>query len=1026
MTKSGLATFLIVSCLSLSAQVDTISVNTNTTESWDDFMDYTYGSLDTTDITTGFFGERGLQYFDPSSFNGASNKDTILHEGVLHYLYDFIKTSAISESHFSSISAWESWAESTEFDSPQHLILPIIHYEYQGFLEDSTQLFQAVYIDENGQFQDVEEPPFSPYQSENLFAIAPLKSIIRDSLNINFEIDDNYIFTNISKEIEEIAIDVDDGNGLTSINLNEALSVSYQQYGRKVIRVKVTYTDNTSFESYSIINILEPKFPSSPGKTFDGIGGYSQFRDNSHYITSGQGLNLGAILEIEYGCGGANKIRRPFIIVEGFNSPEFDDHPRGQTYSDFFRDFLREYDLTFQSLGSFDIIDALQEAGYDLIYVDFDNALLDMRENAYVLMEAINWINQEKALNGSTEPNVLMGISMGGVIGRYALTTMENESPGTHNVRYYISFDSPHLGANVPGGMQTMVNHLYYSCKEIFNKNYCIRDYEPDLVDGYSVLHSVAAQQLLLYMTPELPQFLKSGATISSDPFISSLHTSFYNELSQLGMPQETERNIAVANGNDADQSQGYSTLEDIFVAYCDNNSCFLVNQGININFRYDLLINAAPGNTSTPFTVYRGEIWHEVLYGNIKKYIANTYEYKMKNATPYDNAPGGAYNFEYFGLNPNDLSFNATVKDGFCFIPTVSALNITSELNNPHYTADEQTVVSLAKTNFDEVHLLNPEDYPDEITAPNNEPHTALTPSNVDVFENFLFNDLTGPEDVGAIYQTKYNFSLYKNPANNEITKTTDRITDVVTVSGTSTTPGKLCINCTGELAFPASANPYSNSDHFQVLIADACDGAQGSVTVQSNGIVEVGENLSKTGSLIVENDGRLVIQNGGKIIVNDGSELIIADGGTLRFLNGGEIELAGPNSKIVIQGQISVPSNTVLTFTGSGKVVFDQNMRRTDFWGNPFIEYDDYWDIGANSELIFEGNQVFTDVIVETKRQFLPRMNSGQTFSKIEFKRGKVLIGEDAPIHVYNSLTLLNVEFNTANAGLKHAGLR
>ena len=106
----------------------------------------------------------------------------------------------------------------------------------------------------------------------------------------------------------------------------------------------------------------------------------------------------------------------------------------------------------------------------------------------------------------------------------------------------------------------------------------------------------------------------------------------------------------------------------------------------------------------------------------------------------------------------------------------------------------------------------------------------------------------------------------MHKNPANNEITKTTDRITDVVTVSGTSTTPGKLCINCTGELAFPASANPYSNSDHFQVLIADACDGAQGSVTVQSNGIVEVGENLSKTGSsMLIEvnhtSDQKLVL---------------------------------------------------------------------------------------------------------------------------------------------------------------------
>jgi alpha/beta superfamily hydrolase len=75
------------------------------------------------------------------------------------------------------------------------------------------------------------------------------------------------------------------------------------------------------------------------------------------------------------------------------------------------RDFTNEFPLFTQ----------LQEEGYDIVYIDFDQGAGDLRENAYVVMAVIDWVNEQKANYNSEEPNVLLGISMGGVVGRLAL-----------------------------------------------------------------------------------------------------------------------------------------------------------------------------------------------------------------------------------------------------------------------------------------------------------------------------------------------------------------------------------------------------------------------------------------------------------------------------------------------------------------------------------------------------------------------------------------------------------------------------
>lgn len=87
---------------------------------------------------------------------------------------------------------------------------------------------------------------------------------------------------------------------------------------------------------------------------------------------------------------------------------------------------------------------------YDFIYVDWKSPGEYIQANAYTLIEVLKKIKEMSDEN--TEPMLLVGHSMGGLIARYALKTMENNKT-PHGVGTYVSYDSPHLGANVPQGL---------------------------------------------------------------------------------------------------------------------------------------------------------------------------------------------------------------------------------------------------------------------------------------------------------------------------------------------------------------------------------------------------------------------------------------------------------------------------------------------------------------------------------------------------------------------------------------------
>ena len=178
---------------------------------------------------------------------------------------------------------------------------------------------------------------------------------------------------------------------------------------------------------------------------------------------------------------------------------------------------------------------------YDIVFVDFSNGTDYIQRNAYFGEAVINAVNQRKS---GSESNVVMGISMGGLVARYALADMESRSED-HKTQLFVSMDSPHQGANVPLGLQAMIRHLTDVKLEIGVPSLTAKVWDigatyPEYSALLNLLQQPATRQMLIQ------QLSGFGEGIYID---NSMHTAFMQEYKQKGYPKKC-RNIAVSNGS--------------------------------------------------------------------------------------------------------------------------------------------------------------------------------------------------------------------------------------------------------------------------------------------------------------------------------------------------------------------------------------------------------------------------------------------------------------------------------------------
>ena len=210
--------------------------------------------------------------------------------------------------------------------------------------------------------------------------------------------------------------------------------------------------------------------------------------------------------------------RNPIVVVEGLD-PTNDTFPAD----------------VYAMLNTWGGLDMVRAAGRSIWVVDFGDGGGALTANAglvsYAVEAAANW----GALSDA-EVDVL-GISMGGVVSRYALAADEETGGGSDGlVRLFVSGDSPQQGANGPPSLQEII--LFSGDPELTPLLGC----DAALSMLYTSVRSCEDNGCFLGALPSSTDWTGSSAA----------HDWFYDTLNALngdGYPHKS-RNVAVANGS--------------------------------------------------------------------------------------------------------------------------------------------------------------------------------------------------------------------------------------------------------------------------------------------------------------------------------------------------------------------------------------------------------------------------------------------------------------------------------------------
>lgn len=626
-------------------------------------LDLVFANIDKSQVPTGFLAEFGPRLISLKTFRGALTDSNKVDIRTWRYIYGTLQSSRIFGTNpLPSLGAVNETIDNVEATNPNLLPIPLIFADYNSLRSDAVSL--NLLSVQNNQLYDVPGRSQSPYQLDKVFAAAPsIWYADNGSPGILFK--QELFFNASSKTLSSIQIDFDDGRGYLNATWNNPLAAQYTTRGIKKIKIKLTFTDSTVAQCYSEIEITElsgaqQRFPSS--------------YDDYHTFNATQSHSGGKAYfkySIQNNTSNPKKFKKPLIVVEGYDiSSKAPKLQKNYSYGQF-RDELMVFFNSGQIFN--DQLDNV--SGYDLIFIDYNNGTDDIVRNAALVKEAIAWVNGEKAVVGS-QPNVVLGISMGGLVARYALADMTKQNQNTQT-RLLITHDSPHRGANTPLGLQALTKAFDES--DILPW-LSVTDLIPEAQQAANVLNEPATHQLLIVRA------LSGSGGSANNTFLDDI----YRPMVTFGTsgPQPSYSTIAVSLGAEC----GAPVLDPSTQLIHANGNIFLGSNLFGVGFDAEVIVNSLPNpGVSTLLSKFRFSIDSEILFIPIEVDVVNKSYFSPTNLIPWDGVPGGTYNLR------DQVSFrvpNSTIallpsfyfhsgsnfyNGDFCFVPTVSALDVTT-----------------------------------------------------------------------------------------------------------------------------------------------------------------------------------------------------------------------------------------------------------------------------------------------------------------------------------------------------------
>ncbi len=604
-----------------------------------------------------------------------------------------------------------------------------------------------------GIFEQIGNKPV--FLKHHVLIISPLKRYLVGSV-ISYNFDNAFLFEETkSKKIVSLKANFGTNKTYTIYKkgklINPVIDVTYLEAGYKTLKFTAVFSDGTSKETKGILHI---KLPKTISKDTDPL--IESFTLTSTIPYKGYSETTPIYGQLEYRIfyhtnnGNTSKtLLKPIIIIDGFDPQDRrkiqdSDSPRPANEHHSIEEMMFYYNSNHQYVP---IIPKLRTLGYDVVIVNHPtytrgNKTIDGGAD-YIERNAMNHVTLYKHLNSllqqnnSTEKLVIVGPSMGGQISRYALSYMEKHNID-HNARLWISIDSPHLGANIPMGIQSIMNLL-----EVYGGSVAAADFY------HKQLKSTASNQQLIeqHRPNHTSDYLNGG---------SPVYQQYYANLKNNGLPNsdgfpQNLRRIAIVNGSITGVKNGVAAEEDFRIHGFVKMFWWNVKV-VEMNTKY------MPNSYGTK-QVAR-------LWRLFKPLRTATYT----NINPHgsmDIIPGGYFNSEgqlhnailgqSVGISDwsNGLSFSElllafigihgdyfssrTNKEIHSFIPTVSALAIKNANFNWGNSIDYNV-------------LCNDIPFDSYFGPKNNEQHTSFTERSV----NWLLEELAGNPQLPPTYGTQ------------------------------------------------------------------------------------------------------------------------------------------------------------------------------------------------------------------------------------------------------------------------------
>lgn len=1015
------------------------------------FNNHPFAQLDSSSLmTSGVFWDRINPNFDLEAFQGAID-DNAAHSELCRQTYIDIKSAFIID----SLPSYFDYMEIYDGQAIAKDALPVSLYtiKYQKLKNYALDSGLISIIDSQFVINPLAQE--NPFETQYFWQISSKADIVPNNKPFDVVLPEILAISNLSggEMISSMSIDFDDGLGYRNLFQDSIIQVLYSGEGNTEKRITLKFNNAAGNLNYAH---LKWKTASSSSSCYPSVDNAPWSDDYLNYDYSignlppnGQTQQVENLIEsslaylgrvaygkayIKYRQGAATsppQFNKPLIFIEGidFAGPYLKKNPNGVYVYNPLKSSVKlgnvgwptlwgcDPDYPFQKTPAY--LDSLRNEGYDIIMLDFFNGADYMQRNAYLLIELINRINQNKI---SDEQIVIIGASMGGQVARWALNYMEQNNMD-HCVRLFCSFDSPWKGAHIPLSLQSF---LKYFGDEAQNAA---------AMDKLSDLRRPAAKQLLLYHIDQCDaQFASKSKfgkkkwnvsynfpntqTNGADP----LFDQFYQEVFDMGDFPKKCRNVAMINGNNQgikEFNNGQNFLNYDQSCWGIKNKVKLYAQGAGNNIISEL-------NTGGLFK----EVWEK--------------RYKTFNIPNLDNSPGG-YRGDYLKVKESLIKGLAKsgcnhtpqlVHNEATFVPAASAMALTN--NDWDYKLKGQ-VLEYSSFLAGITHF-------ESFKAPvSNQIHVEATDENM----------------VWLLSQARLGERKLEIENNGLLTKAWNNPLENKHISGIDINfGGSLYLNANKPIYDEA---PMANDKNFppqgseaKVLLGNSCS-SNNKININHGGKIILGDNnyqgpdgnnkaeihitnggivnLNPGGEIQIHKNSILIIDKGGKLVIKDGAylklldaaEIIIEDGGELEYHQNAKIHLLNNDAIFHLKGKLSVKANATFTFSGNGKLIFDQPIPWISDHRGTYLDMDSYMSISPKAKFkvigTLPGNKA--KPLIECRKPFYLKDGSGGIFEEIDILNGAVNLKNGSLFFCFGKTFISNSTISSDD-GNKHGGLR